>query len=217
MKRLISFRFLFSFAAVFALLAIACYFFPRVLIEKSLPALTFPISIIHPKFEIQTGLESNNVIYIQAIATERREVGSRAEIVRSNFKVRQDIGTVFGIPLVFFPLLFTWPGVPIRYRLKAAVLTFPVLLLLIMSDLSLTLLLEIQRRLVVSSAGTELLSYITQGLNAGGRQFLGLMLFGAAMAPRFLKKPEKIETANLDRNSLCPCGSGKKYKNCCMP
>ncbi len=24
------------------------------------------------------------------------------------------------------------------------------------------------------------------------------------------------ETKNIGRNELCPCGSGKKYKNCCL-
>jgi preprotein translocase subunit SecA len=32
------------------------------------------------------------------------------------------------------------------------------------------------------------------------------------------KKPEPIRnrTEKVGRNEQCPCGSGKKYKNCCM-
>jgi preprotein translocase subunit SecA len=32
------------------------------------------------------------------------------------------------------------------------------------------------------------------------------------------KKPEPIRNRNekVGRNEPCPCGSGKKYKNCCM-
>lgn len=31
------------------------------------------------------------------------------------------------------------------------------------------------------------------------------------------KKKEGIDYSNVGRNDKCPCGSGKKYKNCCMP
>ena len=30
-----------------------------------------------------------------------------------------------------------------------------------------------------------------------------------------VKKPVKRAEAKVGRNDLCPCGSGKKYKNCC--
>ena len=29
------------------------------------------------------------------------------------------------------------------------------------------------------------------------------------------KKPKERKEAKIGRNDLCPCGSGKKYKNCC--
>ena len=31
------------------------------------------------------------------------------------------------------------------------------------------------------------------------------------------KHKEGIDYSNVGRNDKCPCGSGKKYKNCCMP
>ncbi len=31
------------------------------------------------------------------------------------------------------------------------------------------------------------------------------------------KEKEGIDYSNVGRNDKCPCGSGKKYKNCCMP
>jgi len=36
---------------------------------------------------------------------------------------------------------------------------------------------------------------------------------GDAMAKKGLK-PKRV---GVDRNDLCSCGSGKKYKNCCKP
>lgn len=29
-------------------------------------------------------------------------------------------------------------------------------------------------------------------------------------------KPMKRKEPKINRNEICPCGSGKKYKNCCM-
>lgn len=31
------------------------------------------------------------------------------------------------------------------------------------------------------------------------------------------KQNENVDYSNVGRNDKCPCGSGKKYKNCCMP
>ena len=31
------------------------------------------------------------------------------------------------------------------------------------------------------------------------------------------KPKEGIDYSHVGRNDKCPCGSGKKYKNCCMP
>ena len=30
------------------------------------------------------------------------------------------------------------------------------------------------------------------------------------------KKKEGVDYSNVKRNDPCPCGSGKKYKNCCL-
>ncbi len=217
MKKFIGIRFLLCFTAAFILVAAMCYYCPRPWIDKALPLLTLPISIIHRSVETQPGLEGRNVIFLDAVAVENEPVGSRTQTVRSTFKIRQDIGTIFGTPLIFFPLLIAWPGISFRARLKAAAWTFPILLIIIMMDLSLTFLMEIEKRLVVRTLATDIRFYIAQGLNSGGRQVLGLILFAAVMAPRFLKTPDYTPGPSPERNDPCPCGSGKKYKNCCMP
>ena len=33
----------------------------------------------------------------------------------------------------------------------------------------------------------------------------------------YAKQPVRRETPKIGRNDPCPCGSGKKYKKCCMP
>lgn len=34
---------------------------------------------------------------------------------------------------------------------------------------------------------------------------------------RALNPPQQLASSKIDRNAPCPCGSGKKYKKCCMP
>ncbi len=33
---------------------------------------------------------------------------------------------------------------------------------------------------------------------------------------RLLNPPKPVTSEKVDRNSPCPCGSGKKYKKCCL-
>ena len=48
-------------------------------------------------------------------------------------------------------------------------------------------------------------------------ELIGLMAAGALLAHRYFnpRAQSEPETKDTSRNSLCPCGSGKKYKRCC--
>jgi hypothetical protein len=216
MRKLLSIRFFFCFISVFVLFALACYYFPRPAIGKIVPLLTFPISVIHPDFKIKTGISGNNAIYLEADTNEFQGQGSARKSYTRRVELSHEIGTAFGIPMIFFPLIITWPGIPIRYRLKAALIVLPVLFLFIAIDVSLSLLVEIEMILLEPTLKNKIVYWLAQGLNCGGRQFLGIFLFVAAVAPHFLKKPLYADGQVIERNSPCPCGSGKKYKNCCM-
>jgi hypothetical protein len=216
MKHLISARFLLCLLAAFILFAIACYFFPRSIIGYAVPFLTYPISVFHPDYTTQTSLDGGNALVLDAIILETQRQGNTQQSSRRKVRIRHEIGSLFGIPIVFYPLIFSWPATPFRYRYKSALLVLPIMLLLIAVDISLTLLLEIEARLVEPTLWDRIMLYLAQGLNGGGRQFLGLLLFAAAIAPRYLKKPIYAAGRSLERNNPCPCGSGKKYKNCCM-
>ena len=52
-----------------------------------------------------------------------------------------------------------------------------------------------------------------QGRLANGRM-LGVLL--RALSDAFEPKPIRNRAAKLGRNDPCPCGSGLKYKRCCM-
>ena len=57
----------------------------------------------------------------------------------------------------------------------------------------------------------------TQGRLGGGRT-LGLYVraLRGAYEERHSPKPLRNPGAKIGRNAPCPCGSGRKYKNCCM-
>jgi len=42
-------------------------------------------------------------------------------------------------------------------------------------------------------------------------------LLAKAIKGKWLKAPFSIHSYNTGRNAPCPCGSGKKYKKCCLP
>lgn len=33
---------------------------------------------------------------------------------------------------------------------------------------------------------------------------------------RLMNPPMPVKSEKIDRNALCPCGSGRKYKKCCI-
>jgi hypothetical protein len=216
MKQLISFRFLFCLLGAFIFFSMGSYFFPRSLIGKAAPFLTFPISIIHPGFETQSSLDSRNALFLKIKIREKQGRGINAQIISRDVEIRHDIGAIFGIPLVFYPLLFSWPGIPVRYRFKMAFLVLPILCFLISIDMSLAFLVEIEARFLQPTLKNQIVHRVAQGLSFGGRQFVGIILFAAVLAPHFLRRPIYVSGQRLERNSPCPCGSGRKYKNCCM-
>jgi hypothetical protein len=217
MKQLISIRFLICLSGLFVLFSVGSYFFPRPWIGKAAPFLTLPISLIHPGFKTESGLNDRNVMYLKLHIPEGLGVEIGTTTPTRDLELGFEVGAVFGIPLVLYPLLFSWPGLPIRYRFKAALLVLPALLMLIAIDVSLAFLVGIEKQFLPLTLKNNIVYYIAQGLNLGGRQFLGILLFAAILAPRLLKKPIYLDDRPPERNDPCPCGSGKKFKNCCMP
>ncbi len=66
----------------------------------------------------------------------------------------------------------------------------------------------------------DLLGWLeTEGRLSGGR---ALGTFVRALGPRYLERsagkgtPDRRPGTKLGRNDPCPCGSGNKYKKCCM-
>ena len=125
--------------------------------------------------------------------------------------------------IIYYSLLISWPSLSPGKKIKAFFLSFPFLLLFVSIDIPVTIVssieLECKRRLqgipMVATFSRSVLIFLSHFFNNGGRQFFAVMLFAFTVIPfRFRSSSPKPLT--LSRNDPCPCGSGKKYKNCCM-
>lgn len=136
-------------------------------------------------------------------------------------------------PIIILSILAAWPGLLLRDRFKVFLLVLPLLLLVEMVDIPLLLATRcvevVQANLYENpNAGKGLGSYWAAFLHTGGRSALSILAIGLALGCFYLiryrqecsadeSEPARIETqrSKVGRNDPCPCGSGKKYKNCC--
>ena len=135
-------------------------------------------------------------------------------------------------PILIFSILAAWPGILLRDRFKVFLLTLPFLVIVEMLDIPVLLATrcnEVMRANLLndSLADKTFGSYWAAFLHTGGRAALSVTAAGLGLGcfylVRFRRKtaalplPAKAEPApaKVGRNDPCPCGSGKKYKNCC--
>jgi hypothetical protein len=135
-------------------------------------------------------------------------------------------------PILVFSILAAWPGILLRDRFKVLLFTLPFLVIVEMLDIPILLSTrsdEAMRANLLkdSLADKSFGSYWAAFLHTGGRAALSITAaglgFGCFYLVRFWPRrttasaSTKAEpmTAKVGRNDPCPCGSGRKYKNCC--
>jgi hypothetical protein len=136
-------------------------------------------------------------------------------------------------PIIIFAILAAWPGIAWRDRFRVFLLVLPLLFLIELIDIPLLLAIRceevIQAELYQDPmAGKSLGSYWAAFLHTGGRAALSILAAGLALGCLYLLRLRRERSASggtssrieplrtkVGRNDPCPCGSGKKYKNCC--
>jgi hypothetical protein len=138
-------------------------------------------------------------------------------------------------PIIIFSILAAWPGIALIDRFKVLLLLVPFLVILEMVDIPILLATRCQEVLRANLyqdpwAEKSLGSYWVAFLHTGGRAALSILAIGLALGCFYLgrfwrdRTPEttpaptvkaKPKATQVGRNAPCPCGSGKKYKNCC--
>jgi hypothetical protein len=122
-------------------------------------------------------------------------------------------------PIIIFTMLFAWPRITRRDRVKLFAMSVPLLLILEMIDMPLVALSrgEAYTQALLAAEGVSpplIHAYWLSFLSNGGREFLSVCTALLAIAMLYLLKTRDLPEP--ERNAPCPCGSGKKYKNCCM-
>jgi hypothetical protein len=136
-------------------------------------------------------------------------------------------------PLIIFAILAAWPGMVWRDRFKVFLLVLPFLLIVEMLDIPILLgtrCVEVMRTNLLQDpfAGRSLGSYWAAFLHTGGRAALSVLAVGLALGCFYVSRSWRDQRSlggggaksepprgRIGRNEPCPCGSGKKYKNCC--
>jgi hypothetical protein len=127
--------------------------------------------------------------------------------------------------IIIFSMLAAWPGITLRDRAKLLAMGVPFLILVEMLDVPLLTVSRCKlhaQSLVsqVSPTAAILHEYWLKFLNSGGREFLSILAGFLAVAVFYVLRSRSAaqlsERKEPGRNDPCPCGSGKKYKRCCM-
>ncbi len=134
----------------------------------------------------------------------------------SEIRLKGQASTICIASVIVFSLILAWPGLAFKRRIYASLISIPMLIIHSCLDYPVIFITNIES---VYSSHSIVLNYIREiwnhSLNNGGRQFLSVLIFLAAL---FITSPRGNAAANkkIGRNALCPCGSGKKYKHCCL-
>ncbi|HDY88940.1 MAG TPA: hypothetical protein ENH82_12610 [bacterium] len=119
-------------------------------------------------------------------------------------------------PIIIFSLIFAWPTLSIKDRFKAAMISIPFQLAIVLVDIPFFVIIQREKDVSFIDYQPGLIRMLWfHFLDKGGRQFMAILAFMASIAPFRLINP-KITKSGIGRNDTCPCDSGKKYKNCCL-
>ncbi len=174
-------------------------------------------------------LTINRVQYLQYTITVSKPVPNRPYApgeMGNTFQLKAQANTLCIAPIIVFSLILAWPGLPLLTRVQTFLISLPLIVLVNALDLPMIFIAIIESVHSTSTIGSTALSVWSHILN-GGRQFLALVAFLISIAPIYIRLDHRppIEasrrtsapTITPRRNDPCPCGSGEKYKNCCLP
>jgi hypothetical protein len=183
-----------------------------------------------PAYDVEDSeiLTINRINYLRYTVTVNKPIADRPYNpleTGNTFQLKAQASSLCIVPIIVFSLILAWPGISLLNRLQTFLLSLPLIVLTHALDLPMIFIAIIESVHSTSVVGNTVLSVWSHILN-GGRQFLAIVVFLISIAPvyiRFDRRP-LLETRRLTNastavsrgNGPCPCGSGKKYKNCCL-
>lgn len=184
-------------------------------IKKIMPIIAFEIEFLHPEYTvIDYDIDKiRHLNYLRYTINVNKSEGSRGKGDVIRLKAQASVLCV--APIIMFSLLLSLPGLSIRQRFKTMIISLPLIVVITGLDLPLIFISKIESYYSDNALANSIRSLLNHLLNNGGRQFLAIVAFLIAIAPIYLKRT-KIQKIKVARNAPCPCGSGKKYKHCCL-
>lgn len=206
-------------AAIFLILLF--YFIAPVFISGHLKLFKNQLRMCHPEYEIigHDIIKINQLDYIQFyIKVNKTPTAPGTSLNKGAIvKVKGQASTLCIAPIIIFSLILAWPGLTLRKRIKALLIAMPLTFFLAAIDFPIMFIADIESTFSDTPLLNSLRLLWKHLLNNGGRQFMGLLIavLAIALAGLDLKKQE-VSSDKVGRNEACPCGSGKKYKHCCL-
>lgn len=137
-------------------------------------------------------------------------------------RLKAQANTLCIAPIIVFSMILAWPGLTLLNRLQTFLISLPLLILMNALDLPMIFIEKIESVHSTSAWANTARSVWSHVLINGGRQFLAIVVFLISIAPIYLTLGHGVSPASEApgivprRNDPCPCGSGKKYKHCCL-
>jgi hypothetical protein len=217
-------RLFLSFLAVVALFYIIGPFYIRLI----LPVFSWEIEMLNPEYRVA----NNEIIKVRQIDYLQMDIeiniphssGQNGTSEPSHVtRHKAQASSLCISPIIIISLILSWPSLHLHRRLKAFVFSLPLIVLIQCLDYPIIFMSNIASVYSSNPFAITIFKIWAHILNNGGRQFLSLIGFLILIAPHYLKnetKPQSMPNeiySKTSKNSPCPCGSGKKYKNCCLP
>lgn len=196
-----------------------------------LPLIAAQLEWMHPEYDVKISeiVTIDGIDYFQYTITVNKPMANRpyAPLETGNtVRLKAQANSLCIAPIIVFSLVLAWPGISLVNRLQTFLISLPLIAFIHAIDLPMIFIANIESVHSTNALGNAIRSVWSHILNNGGRQFLALLIFLISIAPVYLKTdygrqpataPKNGEQAVVPRrNDACPCGSGKKYKNCCL-
>jgi hypothetical protein len=200
------------------------YFISPFFINGHLKLFKNQLRLLHPEYEILSSdiIKINQLNYIEfLIKVNKNSTLPNSSVYKGAIiKVKGQASTLCIVPIIIFSLILAWPGLVFIKRFKAILIVTPLMFVFSALDYPIMFIADIESVFSDAPVMNSMRLLWKHLLNNGGRQFIALMI---CLLSIFLvtRDPgqqiaQKLAGDKVGRNDPCPCGSGKKYKNCCL-
>lgn len=209
----------------YLLLSLVLYFSTPFLARSMMPFFEFAMGRVSMDYDVQNCYYEKNPDRLTFEMNVNRIVsipstGKRYEVFSLKESLRAEIiGVHF---LLVFSLLSVWPGLLPRERIRLFLILIPILLLMTAFDVAFTISGRVEGYYNALVSGKAIskdhysaeVGFADHMIIKGGRHLASLAVFFVSLY--LVRKKTRLSVSGVERNSSCPCGSGRKYKKCCM-